>query len=111
MAFTPVTVTGSYESESGATAAGTVTFTLTQAMQNADQIVTPTPITVTLDGTGHFSTVLLANDDTGTTPPGVCYGVTEQITGGQQRDYFIVVSHATSPVDLSTLMPQQPGWE
>lgn len=110
MAFTVVTLTGTFQSESGASASGTLTFTLTAAMANGGMIIAPAPVTVTLDGSGHFSTSLLATDDTGTVPQGVQYAVTEQITGGQPRDYFIVVPHAVSPVDLSALMPGATGW-
>lgn len=111
MAFTPVTVEGTFKSSAGQSAAGTLTFTLTQAMVNGGVSVPPSPIIATLDGSGHFSTVLYANDDEATVPQGVQYGVTEQVTGAQPRDYFILVSHATTPVDLSTLTPGEPGWE
>ena len=110
MAFTVVTVVGTFQSESAAAASGTLTFTLTKAMENGNVVIPPAPITVTLDGSGHFSQTLLANDDTGTVPPGVQYGVTEQIAGAQPRDYFITVAQAVTPVDISTLMPGAPGW-
>lgn len=110
MAFTLVTITGTYESQAGAAAAGTVTFTLTKPMQCGNVIINPAPITVTLDGSGHFSTTLAANDDTGTVPQDAQYGVTELITGAEPRDYFITVAHATNPVDISTLMPGEVGW-
>lgn len=107
--FTEVVVTGSYPQENGAPAQGTLTFTLTQPMANG-VTVPPSPITVTLAEDGTFTVVLLANDDAATVPQGVRYGVTEQITGAQPRDYFIVVSHETSPVDIATLMPGEGGW-
>lgn len=107
--FTEVVVTGSYTTETGAPAQGTLTFTLTQPMANGVS-VPPSPITATLGGSGDFTVLLLANDDAGTVPQGVRYGVTEQITGAQPRDYFIVVSHETSPVDIATLMPAEGAW-
>lgn len=111
MAFTAVAVTGTFQGESGAAASGTLTFTLTQAMENSNVVIPPNPITVTLDGTGHFSQTLFANDDAGTAPQGVSYGVTEQITNAQPRDYFIIVpSGLGASVDISTLMPGSPGW-
>lgn len=110
MAFTMVTVTGTYETQAGAAAAGSVTFTLTKSIQNGNVIINPEPVTVTLDGSGHFSTTLAANDDTGTVPVDTQYGVTELITGAEPRDYFVTLSHATSPVDISTLMPGDGGW-
>jgi hypothetical protein len=108
--FTEITVTGSFVTQAGRPAAGTVTFTLTQAMSNGDVTVPADPITVNLDSEGQFSTILLANDDPGTTPQGVQYGVTEQVTGAQPRDYFILVSRSTNPVSLSSLMPGEAGW-
>lgn len=110
MSFTSVTVVGTFHDQTGSPASGTLTFTLTQPMQNGDVIVDPQPVVVTLDSSGHFSTVLLANDDSATTPVSVQYGVTETLAGAQPRDYFVVVSQATSPVDLSTLMPAGRGW-
>lgn len=110
MAFTTVTLTGTYRDAQGNAAAGSLTFTLTAAMVNADQLVPPTPIQVFLDSNGAFSVALYANDDTATVPSNVQYGVTEQVANGQPRDYFITLSHLVSPVDISTLMPGDPGW-
>jgi hypothetical protein len=111
MAFTAIQVTGTYQSESGAPASGTLTFQLTQAMENTNVVITPSPIVVTLDSSGHFTQTLLANDDAGTVPPGVMYGVTEQVTSAEPRDYFITIpSGLGGTVDISTLMPGAPGW-
>lgn len=108
--FTEVTVTGTFTGESGSPAAGSLTFTLTQPMTNGDVVVPPKPLTVTLNEHGSFSVILFANDDEATVPQGAQYGVTEQVTGAQPRDYCILVSHAATPVDISTLMPGAPGW-
>lgn len=86
MAFTMITITGNY----GASATGSLTFTLTQAMANSGQIVVPTPLTLTLVN-GAFSTSLQSNVDPATTPQGVVWGVTEEISGAGARDYFIEV--------------------
>ena len=111
MAFTAITVTGTFEAASGAAASGTLTFTLTEAMENGNVVVSPAPIVVALDSSGHFSTNLFANDDMGTVPAGVQYGVTEQIAGAEPRDYFITVpSGLGGTVDISTLMPGDVGW-
>ena len=112
MAFTLITVTGTYNTQAGAAAAGSIIFTLTKAMENGDVIISPSPITVTFDSSGAFSTVLLANDDAGTVPSDVQYGVTEMITGAQPRDYFITVpSGLGTSVDISTLTPGGVGWQ
>jgi hypothetical protein len=108
--FTQVTLTGTFQEPAGGPAAGTLTFTLTQAMANADVTIPPKPITATLDENGRFRVVLFANDDEDTVPQGVQYGVTEQVTGAQPRDYFILVSHTEGAVDISTLTPGEQGW-
>lgn len=110
MGFTTVTVTGKYEDATGASAAGSLIFTLTQGMANDGTTVAPSPIVATLDGTGSFSVDLLANDDTDTVPQGVRYGVTERITNAQPRDYYVTVSNTDSPIDISALVPDRPGW-
>lgn len=110
MSFTAVELVGTFNTQAGQPATGTLTLTLTQAMTNGDVVIPASPVTVTLDESGHFATHLAANDDTATVPQGVQYGVTEQIVGAQPRDYFILVAHAISPVDISTLMPGETGW-
>ena len=97
MAFTMVTLTGNY----GASASGTLTFTLTQAMANADQILVPAPLTVTL-ASGEFSQELASNLDPATTPQGVMWGVTEQVTGAQPRDYVIELPTIVDETNGST---------
>ena len=111
MAFTTVTLTGTFKDAAGVAQAGTLTFTLTAGVANSGQTVAPSPITVTLNGSGAFSQSLIATDDAGTTPQGVQYGVTEQISGAQPRDYFITISAANAPtVDLSALTPGDTAW-
>jgi hypothetical protein len=96
MAFTIVTLEGTYEP---------------RPMSNGGIVAPVEPVQVTLDEHGHFSVQLFANDDTVTVPQGVEYGVTETLTGAQPRDYFIVLAHNESKVNIATLMPGEPGWE
>ncbi len=110
MAFTLVTLTGTFELQPGEPSSGELTFTLTQGMSNANIALPATPIKVQLDDSGHFSVQLAANDDPTTEPQGVLYGVTELVVGAQPRDYFIELSHTATPVDISTLIPGEPGW-
>lgn len=110
MAFTMVTITGTYASQPDQWADGELTFTLTQGMSNGNVTLPATPIKVQLDEAGHFSVELAANDDLATEPQGVLYGVTEIVVGAQPRDYFIKVSREQNPVDIATLMPGEPGW-
>lgn len=108
--FTPITLMGTFASQPGQTASGELTFTLTQGMSNANTTLPATPIKVQLDEEGSFSVQLAANDDPETEPQGVLYGVTEIIVGAQPRDYFIKLSREQLTVDISTLMPGEPGW-
>lgn len=109
MAFTEITVQGSFTSASDP-AAGTVTFTLCQPISNDGEVLPCEPTTATLDGSGAISVVLVATDDTDTVPQGVWYGVTEQISGAQPRDYFIEVS-ATGPNPLTLTPPSALPWQ
>lgn len=112
MSFTSITVSGTFQNEDGTAAAGTLQFQLSAPMVNADLVIEPVPVTVTLNSQGKFSLPLKANDDPTTTPQGTTYTVIERITSSSNREYSIVVPH-TAPgaaVDLSTLMPVQPGF-
>lgn len=109
MAITNITVTGLYTVD-GSPGAGAVTFTLCQTISNGATIIPCAPLTVTLDATGTLTATLPATDDPGTIPPGVWYGVTEQINGAQPRDYFIQVS-ATGPNPLTLTPPGTLAWQ
>jgi len=112
MAFTIITVSGTFQdTATTAPLAGTLTFTLADAISNGTVTLTPSPIVATLDNTGSFTINLAATDDIGTTPTGVWYSVTEQISGGSPRDYFIqILSGYPSSVSLASLTPGTPGW-
>lgn len=112
MAATEITVTGTFHNEDGTPASGTLQFQLSAAIANSDVVVSPVPLTVTLNSAGSFSVPLAANDDTATTPAGTSYTVIERITSTSNREYSIVVPSAApgGTVDLSTLMPGTPGF-
>lgn len=111
MAFTTIELTGLFTDAGGNIASGALTFTLTAGMANST-VVSPSPISVLLDDAGALSVSLFANDDAGTEPQGVQYGVTEVIYGAQPRDYFISIpSGLGGTVDISTLIPGQAGWQ
>ena len=102
MSFTSVTVTGTYVLPNAGVAIGSVTFQPSDEMRNGGVIVPAAPVTVTLDGTGHFSIGLWANDDSATLPTGTSYTVTEDL-GAEVRTYNVVIPSASGTVDLSTL--------
>lgn len=110
--FTLITVNVTFDDqtpEGAEPSSGTVTFTLLQPIANGTTTITCAPLIASLDDTGALSVVLVATDDAGTVPPGVWYGVTEQITGAQPRDYFIQVS-ATGPNPLVLAPPSTLVW-
>ena len=103
MSFTAITITGSWEDAAGNPATGSVTFKLTESMQDATsgEIVSPSTITAELES-GAISQSLLANDDSTTTPTGAQYSVTETIGGTVRPSYLITVPHA-APGATATL--------
>jgi len=109
--FTTITVTGSFERPDGQAAQGTVTATLSTAMQNGTTIVDSTPIVGWLNAAGALKTqnglafTLLANDDTGTTPTGSSYLFTVDTDGEPIQPFSAVLAHtlAGGTVDLTAL--------
>jgi hypothetical protein len=103
MAFTQITVTGSFQTPAGAPAVGTVSFTPVAAMRNA--VGGPeTTVATTVVGTlvdGELSVSLAATDDPGTTPTGVTYAVRTYILGRTEQ-WFIEVPHDGGPIDLGS---------
>lgn len=83
MAFTSITVTGTFLDQAGDPASGTVSFQLSTSLKDtsANRIVAPVLVTETLDANGAFSTTLVATDDDTTEPTGATYIVTERING------------------------------
>jgi hypothetical protein len=68
----------------GVAAVGTVTFTpsVTQLLHaGSNLVIVPKPITVTLDGTGAFTTKLIATDDTDLSVTGWTYRATFAVEG------------------------------
>jgi hypothetical protein len=101
VAFTQVTVTGTYRDAEGNDAQGAVVFTPTHAMRNGE-IVVSAPRTAQIVA-GAIDIDLAATDDAGTTPEGVVYEVSEHITGTRvRRTYYLAVPAAGGPVDLDT---------
>ena len=109
MAFTPITVTGEFQSGSGEPEAGRVTFLATAPMRQASENITisPTEITAQLSESGTFSVSLYATNDTGTEPKGLTYEVTERIRGAALNKYFISIDKDAilGTVDLADLVP------
>jgi len=110
MAFTPITVTGTYlESGSGEPASGRISFLLTSPMRqpSTNTTISPSQVTATLDENGEFSVILYATNDSGTVPQGVTYEVTERLRGAALNKYFISIDKDApgGAVDLADLVP------
>ncbi len=114
MAFTSITVTHNFN-DGASTAAGTVTFQLTETMTNgtATHFAGET-IEASLTA-GALSQALPANNDPGTTPSAPAaaqWAVTVRLTGEQARTetYFVTVPYNAvgGTVDLFTLIPSAP---
>jgi hypothetical protein len=110
MAFTSVTVTGTYlQSGTGEPASGRVIFLLSSPMRQPEGNITiaPTEISAVLDENGSFSVELYATNDVGTTPQGVTYEVTERIRGTAINKYFVSIDKdaISGTVDLADIVP------
>jgi hypothetical protein len=110
MAFTTIAVTGTYLQADNSTAAtGNVSFIASTSMTDAsnNQIVAPTLVTATLNGSGSFSLNLTATNDTTTSPSGVTYEVTENIDLAGQNKYNIEIAFNSpgSTLDLADITP------
>jgi hypothetical protein len=106
--ITTVTVTGTYVDALGVPVTGEVTFELSEPLRDANDkiVLAPTPIRATLDGSGHFSTVLPVTDDTTLAPSGWTYTVTERIDRWQSNTWrFALLASQGPTVDLSQITP------
>ena len=109
MAFTLITVTGTYLLPTGLPASGSVSFTLTAPMRDAvsDVTITPQEQVVALNASGSISINLYANDDDSTVPDGVTYEVNERLNETGYNKYFFTLN-SNSPdgtFDLADVVP------
>lgn len=112
MAFTMVTVTGTFQTpEGGEPIKGQVTATLQRTLRNGTVQALADPVIGILDGTGALKLqngqpfVLPATDDAGTTPTGVFYEWVIELGNSPLLRFMAPLSKAVNPVDLSTLEP------
>jgi lysophospholipase L1-like esterase len=111
VAFTQVTVTGTYRLADGTAAAGAVVFTPTVPLRNGT-MEAAAPITAQLNSAGAVKAAdgaspltLAATTDPGTVPAGGTYDVAEYLINQPVRTYQIILSHLVASVDLSTISP------
>lgn len=112
MAFTLITVTGTYLLPTGAPASGSVSFTLTAPMRDAstDVTITPQEQVVALSSSGSISINLYANDDDTTQPDGVTYEVNERLNETGYNKYFFTLN-SNSPNGIFNLADVVPNTE
>lgn len=111
MAFTPITVTGTYLLPGGLPASGSITFQPTAEMRDPDTntIVSTQEIKVGLDEFGSFSTTLFATNDVGIVPNGVTYEVNERLNETGWNKYFISIDKESPDgiFDLADVIPNE----
>lgn len=109
MAFTQITVVGTYRLGDGTAAAGAVTFTPVVPMRNGSTVISA-PVSGQLNGSGTVTVSLAATTDPGTTPTGNTYEVVEYLNNQPAaRRYNIVVAYNGGQIDLATAAPAVPG--
>lgn len=87
---------------------GNVIFTASpqSILDGTDNVVLlPKPITVALDGTGSFTTVLAATDDPDLNPNGWTYTVSFELGGGLTLDPFAIEVRTGTTTDLADIAP------
>lgn len=112
MALTAVTITGTFvDPDSSQPRTITGSATLSERIANGVQIVEPEPIGFQGNTSGQIVNhaglplTLVANDDTGTSPPGSYYTFRITVDSAPIDPFDAVISHTSTTVDLSTLIP------
>jgi hypothetical protein len=116
MAFTPITLTGTFTEPDGSAVSGTGSATLSHRIANGTTIIEPTPIALELSPTGTVVNsagqplILEANDDPGTEPQGSFYSFVLEFGSAPIDPFEAVISHLApgATVDLSALIPALP---
>jgi len=111
MSFTPISLQATRANPDGSPASGTISFTLNAEMLNGTESIQPAPISGVLNPSGQLvqqngqPVVLLANDDSGTTPadPSAAYVVQENINGSSVVEYSIIISHDDTIIDTDAI--------
>lgn len=110
-----VTVTGTYLTDDGIPADGSLIFTPSVATLRDpayDTIIKLRQTRIDLDATGSFSIALIATDDPDLIPVGWHYDVTERIDGHPQRVWVLQLPHALVTIDIAdvptSVDPSQP---
>lgn len=110
-----VTVTGTYLTDDGIPADGSLIFTPSVATLRDpayDTIIKLRQTRIDLDVTGSFSIALIATDDPDVIPVGWHYDVTERIEGNPQRTWILQLPYTLTTIDIADVPtvvdPSQP---
>jgi hypothetical protein len=101
-----VTVTGTYLTDDGAPADGSLIFTPSVATLRDpayDTIIKLRQQRIDLDVTGSFSVALIATDDPDFSPVGWHYDVTERIEGHPQRVWILQLPYTLVTLDIADI--------
>ena len=113
MAFTTITIAGSWERPDGQPSQGTLTATLSEPIQNGTEQIDPTPIAGVLNAAGHLVDssgelpfTLVATNDPGTTPTGSTYEFVLELDSAPVHEASAVVPYnaAGATFDLSAVL-------
>ncbi len=98
-------VVGQYLKSSGSPASGTVTFTASSRIEDAnDAIIVSSPITATLDNTGSFSVELPCTDDLDLSPRGWYWTAKVRVSGRRATEFrFYLPEGDGSDVEVTKL--------
>jgi hypothetical protein len=77
-------------------------------MTNGSTTIIPAEITANLNASGQLSQSLTSNVDALTVPQSTEWAVDFRILGASQETFSITVPPGPGPVDLGSLLPQQP---
>lgn len=103
-----IPVTGTFLNADGTAATGTVTFKLSKPFANGGVIYHLMSFDATLDGSGHISQNLAANDGAAS-PSGTTYMVTEDIDDAPNREYSISVPQLGAPQNITGVTEANPA--
>ena len=104
-------VFGKYTKVSGTAASGTITFTASNRIEDADDaVILSGPLSINLDTDGEFSVELPCTDDRDLSPRGWYYTARVRIRGARPYDFrFYLPEGDGEPIDITRLDTADPS--
>lgn len=105
--LTTVAVSGTYVDISGNPVAGQIKFTPRAILKDpdADMIIVPKVVSITLDETGSFAVILPVTDDPDVLPTGWTYYVEEAFPRGRSYDIELPSGGSINLADVAPAVP------